>query len=34
MVPPAVLMAGEELALPALDYEHPGPDATGGGFGA
>ena len=23
----AVLMAGEEPALPALDYEHPGPDA-------
>ena len=22
----AVLMAGDELALPALDYEHPGPD--------
>ena len=26
----AVLMAGEEPALPALDYEHPGPDAIAG----
>ena len=24
----AVLLAGDELALPALDYEYPGPDAT------
>ena len=24
----AVLMAGEQPALPALDYEHSGPDAT------
>ena len=30
----AALMAGEQLALPVLDYEHSGPSATTAAYGA
>ena len=30
----AALLAGDALALPVLDYEHDGPDATGAAFDA
>ncbi len=30
----AALLAGDRLALPVLDYEHDGPDATGAAFAA
>jgi sugar (pentulose or hexulose) kinase len=30
----AALVAGDRLAMPVLDYEHDGPDATGAGFAA